>query len=173
MVSQGIALGFFTARRHVIACVGGAAICIAASLSALAAFGYHRYTLDVWKLQVNETLEHPLVDIGHGSRTFLKRIGDYPEAEKANGADSAVLMIAMEAGFRRRLYWFGLLQAAIRSLVKTARHSVNQEKQLFALAIAVMIVGFVTRNFFDYMFAGSLASVLDAPGNGSYGNGRR
>jgi O-antigen ligase len=137
-----------------------------ASLSALAAFGYHRQTIDpwtldarlaVWKLQVNETLEHPLVGIGYGSATFMKRFGNYPETEKANGPHSAVLMIAMGSGIPGVALLAWVIAAAIRPLVFTAKHSVDQAKQLFALGIAVMIVGFVTRNFFDYMFAGSLA----------------
>jgi putative inorganic carbon (hco3(-)) transporter len=167
MVAQGVALGFFTARRQVIVWVLGAALCVGLAFIALGYWGYQKDTIDpwtlvdarigVWKLQVEETRQHPLFGIGYGSKTFMKRFSGYPQVEKAVGPHSAFLMIAMGSGVPALVLVVWVMFKTVRVLVETAKQVIDEERRVFMLAVAIVIVGFATRNIFDYMFAGSLA----------------
>ena len=167
MIAEGVALGFFTARRQIIIWVLGAALFIGALLIALSHWGYQKDTIDpwtladarlgVWKLQLQEVAHHPLLGIGYGSKTFMMRFSGYLETEKAEGSHSTFLMIAMGSGIPGVALLFCVMLRTVRVLVQRAKHVVDEERRIFMLAVAIMIVGFATRNIFDYMFAGSLA----------------
>jgi putative inorganic carbon (hco3(-)) transporter len=166
MIVQGLALSFFTARRRILVGVLGTIIFVGATLTTLTHWGYQRDTVDpwtldariaVWKLQIEEVVTHPLVGLGYGSKTFMKRFAGYPEVQKADGPHSAFLMIAMGSGIPAVGIFIWMMLRAVKVLAQGAKEVVGREIQIFLLAIAVMIVGFATRNCFDYMFAGSLA----------------
>lgn len=167
MIAEGVALGFFTTRRQVIIWVLGAALFVGAVLIALSHWGYQRDTIDpwtlvdarlgVWKLQLQEVTHHPLVGIGYGSKTFMMRFSGYLETEKAEGSHSTFLMIAMGSGIPAVALLFCVMFRTVRVLVQRAKHVVDEQRKMFILAVAIMVVGFATRNIFDYMFAGSLA----------------
>ena len=167
MIAEGVALGFFTARRQVIIWVLGSALLVGAGVIALSHWGYQRDTIDpwtlvdarlgVWKLQLEEIVHHPLVGIGYGSKTFMMRFSGYRETEKAAGSHSTFLMIATGSGIPAIALLLWLMLRTVRLLVHTAKQVIDDEKRMFMLAVAIMIVGFATRNIFDYMFAGSLA----------------
>lgn len=167
MFVQGVALGFFTARRQVIIWVLGVALFVGIGLTALSYWGYQKDTIDpwtlmdarlgVWKLELQEVAQHPVFGIGYGSKTFMMRFSGYSEAEKANGPHSAFLMIAMGSGIPAVALFTWIIFRAVKALVQGAKHVADREAHVFFLAAAVMMVGFATRNCFDYMFAGSLA----------------
>jgi putative inorganic carbon (hco3(-)) transporter len=167
MVAQGVALGFFTARRRIIIWVLGAALCVGLAFISLSYLGYQKDTIDpwtlidarvgVWKLQVEEIGQHPLFGIGYGSKTFMKRFSGYPEAEKAVGSHSAFLMIAMGSGVPALVLVVWVMFRTVRVLLERMKRAIDDERRVFLLAVAIVIVGFATRNIFDYMFAGSLA----------------
>jgi O-antigen ligase len=158
--------GLLTSRRRVIAWVLGACLLISGGLVALSQFGYQRSTVDpwtfnarlaVWKLEVREVLTHPLVGIGYGGNTFMMRFAEYPEAKNANGPHSAFLMVAMGSGLPALALLLWTLFRAVRLLIQSAKKVSDRLGYAIMLAGALMIVGFATRNIFDYMFAGSLA----------------
>jgi heptosyltransferase-3/putative inorganic carbon (HCO3(-)) transporter len=167
MMAEGVVLGFFTARRQVVIWVLGAALFVGAVLFTLSQWGYQRDTMDpwtlidarvgVWKLQLEEIVHHPLVGIGYGSKTFMLRFSGYRETEKAEGSHSTFLMVATGSGIPAVALLLWLMIRTVRSLMYTAKQEIDNQKRVFMIAVAVMIVGFATRNIFDYMFAGSLA----------------
>jgi putative inorganic carbon (hco3(-)) transporter len=167
MIAEGIALGFFTARRQVILVVLGTAFIVGSALMALSYLGYQKDTIDpwtlvdarvgVWRLQIAEVVQHPLFGIGYGSKTFMMRFAGYPETEKAEGSHSTFLMIAMGSGIPAVASLFWVMLRTVRLLVQRAKLVVDDERRMFMLAVAIVVVGFATRNIFDYMFAGSLA----------------
>jgi putative inorganic carbon (hco3(-)) transporter len=167
MIVQGISFGIWTARRQVIVWVIVGIVSVGAVFAGLRHLGYQRDTVDpwtlvearsgAWKLQAQEVMQHPIVGIGYGSGTFMKRFSGYPEAQKADGPHSTFLMIAMGSGIPAVGVFIWMMFRAVKILVRGAKEAVGREARAFLLAVAVMIVGFATRNCFDYMFAGSLA----------------
>lgn len=166
MVAQGVALGMVTARRIVIMCVLGSGLLLVSGLIIAAQMGYQRDTVDsmtwdarlaVWKLAAEETLAHPIVGIGYGNNTFMKRFAGYPETDIAAGYHNTFLMMAMGSGLPALFLFIWLFTAIFRRLVSHARTTTDTERYAFLIAVALVVVGFATRNLFDYMFAGSLA----------------
>jgi heptosyltransferase-3/putative inorganic carbon (HCO3(-)) transporter len=166
LITEGLALGIFTGRRVVLAWVLGVFLLIGGAFVAVSQLGYQRSTVDpwtfnarvaIWKLEMNEILTHPFVGIGYGGNTFMMRFADYPETRQANGPHSTFLMVAMGSGLPAFAFLVWLFVRIIKVLVSQASRIPNKERAAVSLAVAVMIVGFVTRNVFDYMFAGSLA----------------
>lgn len=166
LVAQGISFSVLTTRRRLAVWILACGTLLGVGLVLLAHFGYQQSTVDpwtlnarfaVWKLEVSDVLAHPLMGVGYGSKTFMMRFGDSPEAEKADGPHSAFLMVAMGSGVPALVFLVWTLIRAIRTLAKNAGQMANSPRSGFMLAAAVMIVGFATRNLFDYMFAGSLA----------------
>ena len=47
--------------------------------------------------------------------------------------------------------------SAIRGLLTEAEKTPDRDASVLLIGTAIMVVGFAVRNFFDYMFAGSLA----------------
>lgn len=167
MIVQGISFGIWTARRQVIVWVLVGVVSVGAVFAGLWYMGYQRDTVDpwtlmearsgAWRLQVLEVMQHPIVGIGYGSGTFLKRFASYPEAEKANGPHSTFLMIAMGSGIPAVGFFIWIILRAVQVLVRRAKQAIDRDARTFFLAVAMTIIGFATRNCFDYMFAGSLA----------------
>ena len=167
IIVQGIFLGIWTGRRQIIIWVLVGVVFIGAVFAGLTHMGYQRDTVDpwtlvearfgAWRLQAGEVMQHPIVGIGYGSGTFLKRFADYPETAKADGPHSTFLMIAMGSGIPAIGVFIWMMFRAVRVVVRGAKERVGREARAFLLAVAVVIVGFATRNCFDYMFAGSLA----------------
>ncbi|MGH7230762.1 MAG: hypothetical protein ACREJU_05300, partial [Nitrospiraceae bacterium] len=73
------------------------------------------------------------------------------------GPHSAFLMVAMGSGIPALVFLLWTLVSATRALVQRASRVGDRHSYAMMLASAIMIVGFATRNIFDYMFAGSLA----------------
>ena len=173
LVFQGIALALFTGRRRLIMWVLGCCLAGVFSLFALSQVGYQKDTvhplslnirLGVWKLALGEVVAHPLVGIGYGNDTFVKRFKDYVEMDpnpelhiSRHGPHNTFLMLAMGSGIPALIFLVGLFVNAVRALLHGAGQVAGEQSFAFLIGIAVMIVGFATRNFFDYMFAGSVA----------------
>ncbi len=173
LVFQGIALALFTGRRRLILWVLGCCLAGVFSLLALSQVGYQKDTvhplslnirLGVWKLALEEVVAHPLVGIGYGNDTFVKRFKDHvetgpnPELHISKyGPHNTFLMLAMGSGIPALVFILWMLVSAVRTLLHRAGRVPDERTYVFLIGIAVMIVGFATRNCFDYMFAGSLA----------------
>jgi len=143
------------------------------SLLALSQVGYQKDTvhplslnirLGVWRLAIGEVVTHPLVGIGYGNDTFVKRFKDYVETDpnpefhiSEYGPHNTFLMLAMGSGIPALIFMIWIFGSSVRTLLHGAGRVSDQGAYAFLIGIAVMIVGFATRNCFDYMFAGSLA----------------
>jgi len=173
LVFQGIALALFTGRRRLIWWVLGCCLAGVFSLLALSQVGYQKDTvqplslnirLGVWKLAIGEAVTHPLVGIGYGNDTFVKRFKDYVETDpnpefhiSEYGPHNTFLMLAMGSGIPALIFMIWIFGSSVRTLLHGAGRVSDQGAYAFLIGIAVMIIGFATRNCFDYMFAGSLA----------------
>ena len=166
MVAQGLSFGLFTARRRLVLGVLVGCLLLGGGLVTLSQVGYQRDTVDpwtlqarlaVWKLGFSDILEHPFVGVGYGSNTFMKRFAGYPETIKADGPHSTLLMVTMGSGVPALVFLIWIFVSGIRTLIRQAKVEADHQRYAVMIAVAVMMVGFATRNFFDYMFAGSLA----------------
>lgn len=167
MIAEAIMFAWVAARRQVVLWLLVGVIAIGGTLGLAYSLSYQRATLDpwtlvdarmgAWKLQVKEIVAHPFVGIGYGSGTFMKRFAGYPETEKANGPHSAFLMVAMGSGIPALLLLLWMISRTVKVLLERSRRPLSFEASAFIVAVAIMVVGFMTRNLFDYMFAGSLA----------------
>jgi putative inorganic carbon (HCO3(-)) transporter len=166
IMAQALSWGFLTARRHQAMAIIVGCVLLVGGLFAVSQMGYQRDTIDpwtlnarlaVWKLGLGDVLEHPFVGVGYGSDTFMKRFAGYPETIKANGPHSAFLMVAMGSGVPALAFLIWIFVGSIVALVRLSKRVPDRISHAAIIAVAVMIVGFATRNMFDYMFAGSLA----------------
>src|SRR5215213_2049942 len=176
---QGIAFGLMEGKRRVIVWILVGAIMIGGGLVAVSQKGYQQDTVDpwtlsarvkTWQLGLREAAEHPLVGIGYGNNTFLKVHAAEVEAEKDKGAVEKVLpalhstfaMVLMGSGVPALAFFVWIMVRIIQELALGAREPVLRRTGLhmIRMMIALSVVGFVVRNAFDYMFAGSLASLF-------------
>lgn len=154
---EGVSCGLIARKRWVVwGSIGVASGCLAAILI-LYNYGYYTgiinlesvYTrLQYWEKGIAHLLEHPLVGIGYGQLT------------KQLSLHNLFLMVAVGSGFPAFILLVYLFACSVRALVLKARVSMDEDQRVFAMASAVMVIGFAVRNIFDYMFAGSLASLF-------------
>jgi len=173
LVFQGIAFALFIGRRRLILWVLGCCLAGVLGLLTLSQVGYQKDTvhplslnirLGVWKQALEEIMAHPLVGIGYGNDTFVTRFKDLVETDpnpllhiSKSGPHNTFLMLAMGSGIPALIFMVWMLVSAVRMLLHGASQVPDERSYVFLIGIAVMIVGFATRNCFDYMFAGSLA----------------
>ena len=109
----------------------------------------------------------------YGSDTFLKLHAAEVKAEQGKGLvekvlpalDNTFAMVLMGSGVPSVNLFIWIFVRIISTLRRQWQRSTVAETQGLLVAVAVVTVGFATRNLFDYMFAGSLASfVLDSHG---------
>jgi O-antigen ligase len=175
------ALGFvlvFRRQRVVLGFLVGAVLA-GSALMALSSVGYQQETTDpwtfsarvkTWRLGIQQVLEHPIVGVGFGNNTFSKVYAAEIEADKTKGPTEKVLsalhntfaMVLMGSGVPALIFFVWIIVRAIQELLAGVRiANVSQSgRNMFRAAIALAVIGFVVRNFFDYMFAGSLASLF-------------
>jgi len=146
-------------------------------LLAVSEIGYQRDTIDPWTLSarvktwgigLHQVVQHPLVGVGYGNDTFLKVYTAEVEAEKGKGAVEKLLpalhntfaMVLMGSGVPAIILFIWIFVRIVSTLTRQWRRSTAAETQGLLVAVAVVTVGFATRNLFDYMFAGSLAHLF-------------
>ena len=139
--------------------------------------GYQRGTIDpwtlsarvtTWRLGLHQAGQHPLVGVGYGNDTFLKLHAAEVAAEKDTGAEEKVLpglhntfaMVLMGSGVPAIMVFVWVFVRIVSTLTSLWQQSTAAETQGLLVAVAVVTVGFATRNLFDYMFAGSLAHLF-------------
>jgi O-antigen ligase len=145
----------------------------------LSSSGYQQETLDpwtfsarvkTWGLGLDQVLEHPIVGTGFGNDTFSKVYSAEIEADKSKGPVEKVLpalhhtfaMVLMGSGVPALILFVLTMVRVIQKLLSGIREISLQDAGmlLFPPAIALSVLGFIIRNAFDYMFAGSLASLF-------------
>ena len=90
------------------------------------------------------------------------------EAEQGKGAVEKVLpglhntfaVVLMGSGVPAIILFVWIFVRIVSTLARQWRRSTAAETQWLLVAVAVVTVGFATRNLFDYMFAGSLAHLF-------------
>ena len=167
---------FLTGRRRLTVFLIGAGLLASIALVLVLRTGYQHHTLDpetlgvrvsLWNLGVRELADHPLVGIGYGEYTFIKRFGpmfdgleDPPLYATFLSTHNTFLMVALWSGVPALVFLTWALVGAASSLVRGARLMADTHARPILIATAVMIAGFAARIFFDHMFMGSLASLF-------------
>jgi heptosyltransferase-3/putative inorganic carbon (HCO3(-)) transporter len=169
LVAEVMAWGLLVRRpRLALWAAGGSLAALLLFLGAVR-LGYQQGTADpgtlkarvaVWQLGLTAIADHPLVGIGYGDYTFMKRFGDRPETTKANGLHNTFLMVAMGSGLPALCLLVWVLGQGVKTLVSRAWQTSDRERKVLLIAIALMIIGFAVRNLFDHMLAGSLAALF-------------
>ena len=178
-IVQAISLGIVTGRKRLIIGIFVGAIVMGAAVVTLSKIGYQQETMDpwtlqarvkTWKLGLNDLIEHPLVGVGYGNYTFFKMHTAEIEAEKHKTAEEKVLpglhstfaIILVGSGVPALFFIVWTMVRTIRELMSGIRALDLREAGILLLppAIALSVIGFMVRNAFDYMFAGTLASLF-------------
>ena len=175
-VTEGLTFALMTGRRWLLVWVLGGTVLIGVALVTLSQFGYHSSTVDpwtwdarvaVWKLGVQEIVAHPILGIGYGNDTFVKKYPEYrtqyleavsTKDVKLPALHNTFLMVAMGSGIPALVLFVLVFVRLIAILfIRTKEPQLSAGSRRLFIGVVVMIIGFITRNFFDYMFAGSLA----------------
>lgn len=178
-IVQAISLGIVTGRKRLIIGIFVGAIVMGAAVVTFSKIGYQQETMDpwtlqarvkTWKLGLNDLIEHPLVGVGYGNYTFFKMHTAEIEAEKHKTAEEKVLpglhstfaIILVGSGVPALFFIVWTMVRTIRELMGGIRALDLREAGILLLppAIALSVIGFMVRNAFDYMFAGTLASLF-------------
>lgn len=174
---QAVGFGLMAGRRRLVIWVLAGAIAMGGGLYVVSEIGYQRSTIDPWTLSsrvktwglgFQQVVQHPLVGVGYGNDTFLKVHTSEIEAEKDKGAVEKVLpglhntfaVVLMGSGVPALILFVWIFVRIVSTLTRQWRRSTAAETQGLLVAVAVVTVGFATRNLFDYMFAGSLAHLF-------------
>src|SRR5437867_2011352 len=168
LVAQGVTFGLCTGRRRFANWVFGGSVAIGLGLVLGSQVGYQSRTVDlltldvrlaVWKLGITAIAEHPLVGIGYGDHTFSAMVRGFPspEFDVPLGLHNTFLMVAVGSGIPALVFLLWTLLAIVRASLRRWRTSADQWDQAVTIGVIMMVVGFAVRNFFAYMFAGSLA----------------
>ena len=126
--------------------------------------------LTVWNIGVRQVMANPLVGIGYGNDSFIKKFPEYsvqsqakiPEHERVIPAmHNTFLMVALGSGIPAVLCFGWIFFALLLRLFSFPRlvGSIDQNK-VMAVGVGLSVIGFGVRNFFDYMFMGSLAHMF-------------
>lgn len=176
-LAQSVGFGLMAGRHRLVIWVLVSAIAMGGGLFAVSEIGYQRSTIDpwtlsarvkTWRLGLHQVVQHPFVGVGYGNDTFLKVHTAEIEAEKGKAAGERVLpalhntfaMVLMGSGVPAIILYIWIFVCIITTLTKQWLQSTAAETQWLLVAVAVVTVGFATRNLFDYMFAGSLAHLF-------------
>jgi heptosyltransferase-3/putative inorganic carbon (HCO3(-)) transporter len=176
-LAQAVGFGLVAGRHRLVIWVLAGAIAMGGGLLAVSEIGYQRGTIDLWTLSArvktwglgfHQVVQHPLVGVGYGNDTFLKVHVAEVEAEKGKSEEEKVLLglhntfatVLMGSGVPALILFIWIFVRIVSTLTRQWRRSTATETQWLLVAVAVVTVGFATRNLFDYMFAGSLASLF-------------
>jgi O-antigen ligase len=177
-VMQAVTFGLVTGRRRVIVSIIAGIAAAGIVLSIAFQIGYQKETISpltlgqrvgTWKLGIQQIAAHPWVGIGYGNNTFTKLHPEYsitaqqskPLHEQVLPAmHNTFLMVAMGSGIPAAVLLGWIFIRMVSSLVSLRNRSTDRESSGLLMGIAVVVVGFATRNTFDYMFAGSLATLF-------------
>ena len=126
--------------------------------------------LAVWRIGISEIVANPLVGIGYGNDSFVKKFPEYsvqaqaqiPERERVIPAmHNAFLTVALGSGVPALLCFAWIFLALLRRLLSLPQMiGAGDPFTVLAIGIGLAVIGFGVRNLFDYMFMGSLAHMF-------------
>ena len=177
--AQGVTLAVMVGGRRLAFGVLGGLAMIGAALMAVSQSGFQSDTvaattvdtrLMVWTIGLGEVAAHPVVGIGFGNNSFIKKFPEYsvekqdvvPERERIIPAmHNTFLMVTLGSGLPAVLSFVWIFVALLRRLLSVPRSSDSgQAERLIAAGIGLAVIGLAVRNLFDYMFMGSLAHLF-------------
>ncbi|RPH82059.1 MAG: O-antigen ligase family protein [Nitrospiraceae bacterium] len=173
-IAQAVGFGFMAGRRRLIIGVLVGTIAMGGGLFVVSERGYQRDTIDswtintrlkTWRLGLHEVVQHPLVGVGYGNDTFTKVHSAEIAADETKNVKERMLkglhntfaMVLMGSGVPAIILFIWIFVRIVSTLMRQWWRMAAHETQGLLVAVAVVTVGFVTRNLFDYMFTGSLA----------------
>ena len=177
--AQGLTLALMVGGRRLAFGVLGGLAMIGAALMVVSQSGFQSDTVDgktvdtrlmVWTIGLGEVAAHPIVGIGFGNNSFIKKFPQYsvekqdvvPERERIIPAmHNTFLMVTLGSGIPAVLSFVWIFVALLRRLlpIPWSGHS-GQAGRLIAAGIGLAVIGLAVRNLFDYMFMGSLAHLF-------------
>lgn len=177
--AQGLALALMIGGRRLALGVLGLIALAGVGLAIASQSGFQRDTvaaktvdtrLTVWAIGLREVATHPVVGIGYGNNSFVKKFPEYSLERQAQVPDheriipamhNTFLMVALGSGLPAFLCFFWIFVALLRRLVPVPWPAGRGDPfTVLAAGIGLAVIGFAVRNFFDYMFMGSLAHVF-------------
>ena len=175
---QGFALGILTAPKRLLFWLPIFSLAIGLSIFLLSQSGYQKATsnpwtfdsrVSVWKMGLREVAEHPLVGIGYGNNSFIKRYPQYAVAEQEHVSEEkrvlpamhrAFLMVMLGTGLPGFAIFVWLFVSIVWALIRKPEVRETRTALIFAWGVAIAVIGFGVRNVFDYMFMGSLSHLF-------------
>lgn len=176
---QAVTLALVIGGRRMTMAVLGSMVMVAGGLVVMSQVGLQTDTvaaktvdtrLKVWGIGLQEVVTHPLVGIGYGNNSFIKKFPEYslagqagiPEQERIiPSMHNAFLMVGLGSGLPAMLCFSWIFVALVRRFILPPRVGASGDPlTVMALGIALAVIGFGVRNLFDYMFMGSLAHVF-------------
>lgn len=177
--AQGVTLAVMIGGRRLALGVLGLFAIVAAGLVVASQVGFQTDTVDaktvdtrlmVWTIGLHEVATHPVVGIGYGNNSFVKRFPEYsvekqdhlPERERIIPAmHNTFLMVTLGSGLPALLCFSWIFVALLGRLIPIPWAAERgKTSAVMAAGIGLAVIGFAVRNFFDYMFMGSLAHMF-------------
>lgn len=175
--AQAVGFGLMAGRHRLVIWILAGAIAMWGGLLVVSEMGYQQSTIDPWTLSarvktwglgLHQVVQHPLVGVGYGNNTFSKLHRAEIEADKdkdekerlLSALHSSFAMVLMGSGVPAIIFFIWMFARIVTTLTRQWWQSRAGETQGLLVAVAVVTVGFATRNLFDYMFAGSLAHLF-------------
>ena len=177
--AQGVTLALLVGGRRLALGVLGLLAIVGAGLFVASQAGFQTDTmaaqtvdtrLTVWTIGLREVATHPVVGIGYGNNSFIKKFPEYsverqdqlPERERIIPAmHNTFLMVTLGSGVPALGCFVWIFVALVRRLIPvpwTAER--GNAFAVMAAGIGLAVIGFAVRNLFDYMFMGSLAHIF-------------
>ncbi len=127
--------------------------------------------LSVWNLAIRETLGNPIVGIGYGTYTLNKKYDAATQralhvravndlAGQGYGPHSLFVMVAMGTGLIGLGLFIWIFVRILKECVKAVRSTEDAPWLSTALPVTLVVTGFLVRNVFDCMFAGSIGYLV-------------
>ncbi len=177
--AQGVTLALIVGGRRLALVVLGVLAMAGAGLLVASQVGFQKDTVDsttvdtrlaVWAIGLREITTHPVVGIGYGNNSFIKKFPQYSPQVQAQVPDrervipamhSTFLMVALGSGLPALVFFVWIFIALVRRLIPVPWLSDRGDRfTVMAVGIGLAVIGFGVRNLFDYMFMGSLAHVF-------------
>lgn len=177
--AQGVTLALMIGGRRLALGVLGLLAVVGAGLVVASQSGFQTDTvaaktvdtrLMVWTIGLGEAAAHPMVGIGYGNNSFVKKFPEYsvekqdhlPERERIIPAmHNTFLMVTLGSGIPALLFFTWIFVALVRRLIPIPwAVDRGDTYTVIAAGIGLAVIGLAVRNLFDYMFMGSLAHIF-------------
>ncbi|MBA4394259.1 MAG: hypothetical protein C0407_11980, partial [Desulfobacca sp.] len=107
--------------------------------------------IDIWKLSLSYLKDRPFQGIGFGRNSFSEYFKDFRAQHQPLlwHGHNTFLNLFFQTGLQGLVIFLWLVMSSLYCLYKRSKDGVLSWPGMFALAAAIMILGFFSRNFFD------------------------